>query len=330
MNNCNNSNEFEYLNFFKRMLLEQKELEKYYRELRKYELNNKNPEIGIKIRKKLNKILVLLFNISTYLSGQKLEILKDERITNDKPKIYAVTHIGRYDIEMSIKAIKENCYFVWGDPGLLYKSPEKILTNIIGTIFVDTDNKDDRHLSLETMCKLLNHGANIQIYPEGAWNLQKNEPVMKLYTGAVEAAIRTGAEIIPVAIEQYDKRYVVNIGKNIDLKDKQISDKRELTDELRNIMCTLKWEIWEQQGIYERKEIPENWYNEFVENIMKDSDNGYTLEEIERTRYKNKKNVSKEEVFSFIENIKINKNNYFLFQKQETFNTKNVVKVLKK
>lgn len=331
MNEGYDSNDnFKYLNFIRKMLLEQKKLEEYYRVLRKYEFENKDPKMGIKIRKKINKLIVLLLDISTFLSGQKLEIMKDERINNDKPKIYAVTHIGRYDIEMSIRAIRENCYFVWGDPGVLYKSPEKILTDAIGTIFVDTDNQEDRHLSLETMCKLLENGANVQIYPEGAWNLQPNEPVMKLYTGAVEAAIRTGAEIIPVAIEQYGNRYVVNIGRNVEYKNYDINDKKKLTDDLRDIMSTLKWEIWEQQGIYKRNDIPENWYDDFVKNIMKDSDKGYTLDEIERTRYKEKMNISYEDVFSFFKYIKLNKNNIFLFRNLEQNQRENISKVLKK
>lgn len=322
--------EFHKKNLFQRMLLEQTELENYYRELRKYEFFNSDPKKGIEIRKKINKIVVLMFKISTFLSGQTMEIMKDERIRSNKPKIYAVTHIGRYDIETSVKAIKENCYFVWGDPGELYKSPEKILTNMLGTIFVDTDNKEDRHLALETMCKLLNSGANIQIYPEGAWNLQKNEPVMKLYSGAVVAAIKTGAEIVPVAIEQYDKRYVVNIGKNINIYNHPIEDAKELTLELRDIMCTLKWEIWEKEGIYKRKDIPNNWYEDFVNDIMKDSDIGYTEEVIERTRYKDKNITTFEDAFDFIRNIHVNKKNIFLFENQESFQRESISKVLKK
>lgn len=43
------------------------------------------------------------------------------------------------------------------------------------------------------------------IFPEGAWNISENLLVMKLYTGAAEMAIRTGADIVPIAIEQFGK-----------------------------------------------------------------------------------------------------------------------------
>lgn len=57
-------------------------------------------------------------------------------------------------------------------------------------------------------------GGDLLIYPEGAWNITENQVVMPLYTGTAEMAIRTGAEIIPIAIEQGGKRYYANIGEN--------------------------------------------------------------------------------------------------------------------
>lgn len=82
------------------------------------------------------------------------------------------------------------------------------------------------------------------IYPEDAWNIIENQVVMPLYSGAAEMAIRSGAEIVPIAMEQYDKTYYVNIGKNINLTGYALSQKRQATEELRDVLCTLKWEIW--------------------------------------------------------------------------------------
>ena len=33
---------------------------------------------------------------------------------------------------------------------------------------------------------------------------------------------------------------------------------------LRDILATLKWEIWERQGMESRSEIPENYWEEFI------------------------------------------------------------------
>ena len=124
------------------------------------------------------------------------------------------------------------------------------------------------------------------IWPEGAWNITENEVVMKLYTGAVEMAIRSGADIVPIAIEQYGKSFYVNIGKNISLdKSTDLNEKRKLSDDLRDILCTLKWEIWEQFPIIPRSSLPENMRQIFVETIMSETANDYTIEEIERDRF---------------------------------------------
>ena len=127
------------------------------------------------------------------------------------------------------------------------------------------------------------------IWPEGAWNITENEVVMKLYTGAVEMAIRSGADIVPIAIEQYGKSFYVNIGKNISLdKSTDLNEKRKLSDDLRDILCTLKWEIWEQFPIIPRSSLPENMRQIFVETIMSETANDYTIEEIERDRFHEK------------------------------------------
>lgn len=108
---------------------------------------------------------------------------------------------------------------------------------------------------------------------------------MKLYTGTVEMAIRSGADIIPIAIEQYEKSFYVNIGKNISLDEtSDLNKKRKLSDDLRDTLCTLKWEIWEQFPITKRSSLPENMGQIFAEKIMSETANDYTIEEIERDR----------------------------------------------
>ena len=74
---------------------------------------------------------------------------------------------------------------------------------LLGFIGCDTTEKEDRHIAKELAIRTLKQGGNILIWPEGAWNITENEVVMKLYTGTVEMAIRSGADIIPIAIEQY-------------------------------------------------------------------------------------------------------------------------------
>ena len=66
------------------------------------------------------------------------------------------------------------------------------------------------------------------------------------YNGAARIALHTNAEIIPIAIELYGRKWYVNVGKNIDPVSLALTDEVSLTEYLRNQLATLKWEIWEQ------------------------------------------------------------------------------------
>lgn len=82
-----------------------------------------------------------------------------------------------------------------------------------GVLYLDTAYKEDRMIAKEMGIRLLNQGGSLGIFPEGAWNVTENEVVMKLYSGTAEMAIRTGADIVPIAIEQRGRTFCVNIGK---------------------------------------------------------------------------------------------------------------------
>lgn len=144
-----------------------RQLNVYHRELRKIDYENNEPVKGIEIRKKTQKILRQFLKLEQIPSKYSIETLSDERTKSDKPKVYVVTHVARYDIEASIEAIKENAHILWGDVGELYRSPEILLLKALGIVPVDVEIpdeasdeelksiKEDRHISLETVIKIL-------------------------------------------------------------------------------------------------------------------------------------------------------------------------------
>ena len=295
------------------------ELNTYYRKLRKEAYENNEPIKGVEIRKKLHGLVKTIIDIEKKLEGFSTEILSDESIKGERPRIYAVTHVARFDIESAVEAAKEGAYIVWGDPGELYRNPERLFLEMIGMLFVDTDNKEDRHISLENMVKLLKQGGNIIIFPEGAWNITENEVVMKLFTGVIEAAVRGNADIVPVAVEKDENnKYYVKVGKNISPDTLSLGNKREGADDLRDVLATLKWDIWEhieqEHGLTKRSELPHDASEQFLESIMKDSDNGYTTDVIDASRFIDRKETSPDDAFAHLQDIKRNENNAFLFE----------------
>ena len=289
------------------------EINKYYRELRKYEYVNGIELTGIELRKKIHKLLLTILKIDRILKKENIIILNDDRKLHDKPVIFAATHIGGKDIERVFEAIVEHAYIMLGDPGIVYVNEIGLLLSLNGYIPLDTRDKFDRKIAYNRSIEILNKGCNLLIFPEGAYNVFENLPVMKIYPGAVRMARETGCEIIPLAIEQYDNNFWINIGRNISVpKHMQITEANEM---LRDVLVTLKWQIWEQQEMVDRASYTQSYIDNFRQSIVDRDDYGdyvYTLQDIYDTMYHSKSDVSEEEVFSCLDNVEINQKNAFV------------------
>lgn len=303
------------ISFLRRMAMPQEELEAYYREQRAVRFQNDEQLHGIIWRKHIHGLIHILLAANRVLAGQKLTIIGDKRKHTNKPIIYACTHVGRYDIEMAIQIIRASVYLLMGDPGPVYKNLDGLVLWLNGTIFVDTDYKQDRYIGKETCVKLLKQGGNLLIFPEGAWNITENQIVMPLFPGTAEMAIRTGTEIVPIAIEQYGKHYYANIGESISPEGCTLAQKQELTDLLRDALCTLKWNIWTLFPSVNRSSLPPDAAKQFLDGIMRESENGYIVEEIIRTRY-HPSVVAPEKAFAHLDNLIPCRKNAFLWDKR--------------
>ena len=115
------SNDFEYKRLLELRKMSIQELSSYYRKLRSYEYDTNKQLESSKIKKKIYFLTSLILKIDRILSGRKLILFDDKRTNNtSKGKIYASSHVGRYDIESAMEAIGEQAYFVMGDPGETY------------------------------------------------------------------------------------------------------------------------------------------------------------------------------------------------------------------
>lgn len=303
-------------NFIQRLTMPLPELERYYRERRKERFENNQPFGGVKLRKVLHPVLVCGMKMKHILGKQKVTILSDKRLPTDHPIIYAATHIGWDDIEMILSSIGDHAYLFWGDPHEMYRDINGCLLDINGVIICDTGDKSDRYIGKETCVKWLNQGGNLLIFPEGAWNVTESLPVMPLYTGAAEMAIRSGADIIPLAIERYEKNYTINIGQNIPISDMALDQKHQLTETLRDAIATLKWEIWESQPQTKRAEIPPDYRLQELQELQEQMHGVYTMDDIEVIRFHTKAEITQKEVEVHLDRLIPCKENAFLFRKR--------------
>lgn len=307
--------EFEYKNILQIKNMSLEEVVEYYKLLRQFEFEKGIPiDKGVGFREFLHPFCLDTVKIDGLLKRRKIIVLNDESTVTDKPVLYVSNHIGRFDVEACFEAIKKHAYLFIGDPEDLYKSLAGLLLYANGMIILETDDKIDRFIAQERAIELLKYGKSLLLYPEGAWNLSINQIIMPLYAGAINIALRSGVEIVPMAIEQKGTNFFVNIGKNIDLSNVSMKDKYKYVQELRDILASLRWKIWENFECEKRDNVLIT-YEEYVNSIMSESEFIYTADDAFKSYYKPKGTSSPEEVFSYMKKLQPNKANAFLLKK---------------
>lgn len=295
------------------------ELVKYYAEERKYEYSTGKKLDGITLRKWLHFLVNLILLIDQLTSAEKIIKIGDAHRRNPGiPKIYACTHIGGNDIQRAFQVIKDPAYLMLGDPGILYKMPIYLGLKLNGVIPLETSDREDRKVAYARSVELLKNGGNLLIYPEGAWNVSPNLVVMKTFTGTVRLAQETGAEIVPIAVEQYGNTFFFNIGENYQIPKNCTESADALNMALRDKLATLKWEIMENQAELLRKSVPSNYLEIFQSEIVGRCNFGYgfSLEDALKEAFHDKKIHTQEEVFAHLHTLMPSRENAFLLRER--------------
>ncbi len=312
--------DFEYKNFFELRKMSLAAVKKYHLEKRSYENQNGIEEKNIILKKILHPFPYIAIVTDRIISGNKVITLSDKREKTDNPIIYACAHCHPEDPTTAFEVIKEHAYLFLGDPEDVYQKIEGLLLELNGVINVETrvkqsyieellnlnliqeeeiENlkeiiKKDRKLAYSKAVEILKKNTNLLIFPEGAVNITPNLPVMKLYPGTVKMALETGAEIVPIALERYGNRFYANIGHNIKVTDRGAESVQYYNSKLRDDLATLKWEIWEYQGIKKRSECPTE--EAYIDEVMGTSSFIYSVEDIYETMYHDKSITEPEDV----------------------------------
>lgn len=272
------------------------------------ETDNQLP--GVRLRKKIHPYLRKILHIKNKLSGLSYEIISNKaNLQKDETVIYAITHIGKFDFEVLMDAYVPFCYPIAGDWELMYGEIDDYFLRLNGVLYVDTSDKDDRNNTTKAIIKMLNQGISILIYPEGIWNLTESLPMMKIFPGAVRAARSCNVPIVPVAIEQYEKHFLINIGEKFYIGE---SEKEEVV-RLRDTLATLQWGNWEQRQILKRENIPKNCYEKFVEYKLAEWPQ-FNLNIINGRIYRDKSITEPEEAFKHLQHLVPCKENAFLLR----------------
>ena len=203
-------------------------------------------------RRFIHPLIIKFLNLDRkILNKQTVKVLSDKHKESNKPVIYAITHVGYYDYQVISEVLQKHQIPFAGDPEQMYRTMDGFLMWLNGVVYCDTENKSDRKVAYKTAIEYIKQGNDMTIYPEGVWNVSPNLLMLPLFPGAIKMAMETGVDIIPVAIEQYDKKFVINIGNNYEIdrvENNTLIDNKDFIEShkniLRDIMATLKWEIF--------------------------------------------------------------------------------------
>ena len=257
-----------------------------YKQKKAKKVTSDKPIKGVKFHRMLHPLLMFLLRVKSKLCGLTYEFVNDKRLDAKKEKtvIYAITHIGKFDYEMLIEACDIFAYPFAGDWELMYATVDDYFLRANGVLWVDTSDKEDRQNSFKFMLKALKQGIPMLIYPEGIWNLTECLPMMKIFPGAVQAAKECNVPIIPIAIEQQGKHFLLNVGEELDFVDTEEGVAVQL---LRDTLASLKWEIWEHLPREKRADIPDGFHEKFVQERLAECA-GFTKELVEGRMFRDK------------------------------------------
>lgn len=230
---------------------------KLYFDLRHKEEESFLGRLSLKTRKRLHRLVLLVYIIKNHLGGFSYEIINDNREKTNRPIIFAITHVGKFDIEVISEAIKDHYYLLSGDYEHIQGIIDAPFLQLNGVIYFNERIKTDRADASRRMIKHLKSGGNLMYFPEGTWNISPNLPVLPCYWGIVQIAQAANAIVIPIAAEQYGKHFKINIGKNFDMQSFgfETEEKTKAINALRDVLATLKWEIWETEERLSRNQI---------------------------------------------------------------------------
>lgn len=288
----------------------------YYDERNKFERSFVS-RLSHKQRLMLHPFLLKIITYRNKKNGFEIEILYDRRGSVDEPKIFCVTHIGKYDVEAISEVIKDHYYLLSGDFENMKGTVEEKFLGLNGVVYIREDDKADRKLSKEKMVNILTNNGNILYFPEGTWNLSYNLPVLPCAYGIVDVAMKSGAKIIPIGIEQYGNKFISAVGEPFDVSNYAENEKINAINDLRGVLAGLKFDIWENAPNEYKETINEEKYAEIID--KKISEWTQPLEVFLQSIFKPKDVYTEEEVFMFLEKLNCNIDNCFLERKKQDY-----------
>ncbi len=146
----------------------------------------------------VDEVLYGWLNPMVNMAGVNFVATGVEKIPENEPIIYTPNHAGAFDIPaIVLTAPKPPIFMAKKELG---KIPVlKNWMDAVDCVFVDRNNKNSAHSSLQQAIDAVNDGRSIVVFPEGTRS--KTGELGEFRGGAMKIAMETGARVVPVLLE---------------------------------------------------------------------------------------------------------------------------------
>lgn len=238
-----------------------------------------------------------------------VKIIDKDNICSSSPAIYVVNHTNSFDIPVASAIIKKHHYVLLGTQPLEIMDRTAFILN--GVVWVNRKDKHSKAKAKQKMIDIIKSGTNILMFPEGTWNISENKLMLPLHWGVIDIAKECNVPVIPIILDYSPKLCTAKIGKQLFFNKND--DKKNAINKLRDAMATLRYELWEQQGIFKRINIKKDDFN----NILKKAVDEYPKLDLEYEISVARKEYDEyKKVFNHLSYVKPTKKTAFLFNKR--------------
>ena len=166
--------------------------------------------------------------------------------------IYAVNHSNSLDVPLACRAAGRHSWVLVGKQRL-YLS-DRLFFCLNGTIWVDRKDKRDMQKAKDRILRHMEKGHSLIFFPEGTWNLTENLLMLPMKWGIIELAQKAKVPIVPMILEYSEDKMGCTawIGEQMSVKGLSLADG---ITQLRDKMAEMRWQMWEEKGLYSRAEM---------------------------------------------------------------------------
>ena len=200
-----------------------------------------------KAKAKISYVIVQnVLRICLFIAGTKVEVIGLENIPKDRAVLYVGNYRSIFDILINYSLVPPLTGFVSKKEMKKYPFLNHWM-KLMNCLFLDRDNiKEGLKTILEGVDKMKN-GVSLFIYPEGT-RAKRDEDMIEFKEGSFKLAEKSGAPIIPVAIDNSSACFedhmprvkkahvVIEYGKPIEVTELSKEEKKRLGAHVHGIV----------------------------------------------------------------------------------------------